>query len=66
MNFDERLLQSENKGYISVISDDSNGVSSFFIKQCDIKVGDIVKDPLGNEYEVMVKVSNSRVLAERL
>ncbi|WP_257154819.1 hypothetical protein [Bacillus toyonensis] len=57
---------NKNKEAITVIADDSNGVYSFFVKKYDIKEGDIVKDPLGNEFKVMVKISVLKVLVNKI
>lgn len=66
MNFDERLKQSENKGYVSVfVPETEDRGFAFFIKKTDIKVGDIVSDSIGDKFKVLHVESLSRVTAER-
>ncbi|PHE64449.1 hypothetical protein COF68_06320 [Bacillus toyonensis] len=66
MNFDERLKQAENKGYVSVfVPETEDGGFAFFIKKTDVKVGDIVSDSIGDKFKVLHVESPSRVTAER-
>ncbi|PEF30386.1 hypothetical protein CON39_11995 [Bacillus thuringiensis] len=61
MNFQERLLQAENKGYTSVLVEEKG--FAFFIEESSLMVGDIVQDSVSNDFKVKKILGKSRVCA---